>query len=393
MPAHRRQFISQALRLSGATAIGAKCLQAEGSEVEPEKSEGLIVRSRRPLDLETPLDRLDSEFTPNPWFFVRSHFGVPAVNVQGWSLTFDGLFESGASFKIPDLLSRFQRYERPAVLMCAGNGRGLMTPIVPGLPWEHGAVGQAMWSGVRLKDVIEAIGLRPEARHLIFDAADPTASTLTPSFTRSLPLERLLQADVLLADRMNGEPLPILHGGPLRLIVPTWTGNHWAKWIKRITASAEESPSDFQRKSYKMPTLALPPAIAPTPDQLKSVTTLNVKSQVTRPMAGQMLAAAAGGSLNIRGSAWTGAGLVTRVELRTSTNPDWQPAKILTKTPIEGAWIRWEFTMGNLRPGDHFVEVKALDSHGQTQPAEAFWNRSGYLYNAIERVHFQLTVV
>ena len=211
---------------------------------------------------------------------------------------------------------------------------------------------------------------------------------MTPSFTRSLPLERLLQEDVLLVDRMNGEPLPLLHGGPLRLVVPTWTGNHWVKWVKRITASVEESPSDFQRKSYKMPTLALDPSVAPTPDQLKSVTILNVKSQLTWPTENAQISAR--DSLTIRGSAWTGPGLVTRVEVRTSLNSAWQTARIVTQNPIQGAWVRWEFTIADIKPGQHFVEVRATDSNGQTQPVDPFWNRSGYLYNAIERVPFQV---
>jgi DMSO/TMAO reductase YedYZ molybdopterin-dependent catalytic subunit len=174
----------------------------------------------------------------------------------------------------------------------------------------------------------------------------------------------------------------------LRLIVPTWTGNHWVKWVKRITASAEESPSDFQRKSYKMPTLALPPSVAPTPDQLKSVTSLNVKSQLTWPTANSQIPAQ--DNFAIRGSAWTGPGLIARVEVRTSVNSTWQPAQILTPKLIQGAWVRWEFTIANIKAGDHFVEVRATDSNGQTQPVDPFWNRSGYLYNAIERVPFQV---
>ena len=388
MPSHRRRFLSHAFQAISASAFSVKWLSASESQAGSGKSSGLIVRSRRPLDLETPVDQLDSEFTPNPWFFVRSHFGEPAVNTQGWSVTLDGLFQSEKKFKVAEIMNGFPRHERPAVLMCAGNGRGLMKPIVPGLPWEHGASGQAIWSGLRLKDLIEALGLKDGAKHLIFETADPTASKMTPSFTRSLPLERLLQDDVLLVDRMNGEPLPLLHGGPLRLVVPTWTGNHWVKWVKRITASAEESLSDFQRKSYKMPTLALAPSVAPTPDQLKSVTILNVKSQLTWPTENAQISAR--DSLTIRGSAWTGPGLVTRVEVRTSLNSAWQTARIVTQNPDQGAWVRWEFTIADIKPGQHFVEVRATDSNGHTQPVDPFWNRSGYLYNAIERVPFQV---
>ena len=369
----RRQAFSH-LSGSAAALLVAKAVPlAQAVDQAPPPSPGLIVRSRRPLDLETPVGVLDSEFTPNDLFFVRSHFGEPAVNRAAWHVSFDGLFQNLATLGLKELFAGLERVQRPAVLMCAGNGRALMKPIVPGLPWERGAVGQAMWSGVRLKDLIAKFGLKPEAKHLVFEPGDPVPSKLTPPFVRSLPVERILQDDVLLADRMNGEPLPLLHGGPIRLVVPTWTGNHWLKWVKRITASAEEAPGDFQRKSYKMPTVALPPTVTPTPDQLKSVTTLNVKSQMTWPVAGQEVK----GPVVLRGAAWTGVGIVTRVDVRTNHSNQWQQATITTEKPIPGAWVRWKLTLDQLAPGEVVVETRATDSTGQAQPTEPFWNRSG----------------
>lgn len=389
MSAHRRRFLTRIAQTTTIASLPPSLVQLKAEATKSVKSKGLFVRSRRPLDLETPVDKLDSEFTPNEWFFVRSHFGEPAVNMQGWSVAFDGLFQKPEKLSLNDIFSRFPRHERPAVLMCAGNGRALMKPIVPGLPWERGAVGQAVWSGVRLKDVVEGFGLKPNARHLVFETGDPVPSKATPPFHRSVPLERLMQEDVLLADRMNDQPLPLLHGGPLRLVVPTWTGNHWVKWIVRITASAEEGLSDFQRKSYKMPKLELPPSVTPTPEQLSSVTTLNVKSQLTWPLAGEEVPGQ--GPITIRGSAWTGPGVVTQVHVRTNLDNEWKPAEIVTKNPVRGAWVRWQFSIVNARPGEVAVETRATDSVGLTQPERPFWNRSGYLYNAIERVSFNVT--
>ncbi|MFM7130094.1 MAG: sulfite oxidase [bacterium] len=385
----RRALIRQST-LAG-LALGASGSQKLTGQDEKsaagQKSAELIVRSRRPLDLETPVDQLGGEFTPNEWFFVRNHFGEPAVNAAGWSVTFDGLFENEKKLKPGEIFGRFERMQRPAVAMCAGNGRALFKPNVPGLMWERGAVGQAVWGGIRFADLAKAMGLKPEAKHLIFETGDTPPTDKTPPFTRSLPLERLLQEDVILADRMNGEPLPLLHGGPLRLVVPTWTANHWVKWIRRVTASASESPAFFQQTGYKFPTEKLPPEVAPKPEQLRSVTELFVKSQITSHTSGATVKA---GQLTITGLAWTGSGTVSKVEIQAGADGPWQMAEITTQKVLEGAWVQWEAVIDLPRAGTWLVASRATDSKGRTQPVEPFWNRSGYLYNAIDPIKIQV---
>ena len=389
MPSDRRTFVKQSTLAGlamGAAGV-APAIRADEKTPAWQKSAGLIVRSRRPLDLETPVDRLDAEFTPNEWFFVRNHFGEPAVNPAGWAVTFDGLFENQKKLKLSEIFDQFERVERPAVAMCAGNGRALFKPNVPGIMWERGAVGQALWGGIRFADLAKAMGLKPDAKHLIFETGDTPPTDKTPPFTRSLPLERLMRDDVILADRMNGEPLPLLHGGPLRLVVPTWTANHWVKWIRRVTASASESPAFFQQTGYKFPTEKLPPEVAPKPEQLKSVTELFVKSQITSHTSGTTVNA---GQLTIRGLAWTGSGTITRIEVRTGADQPWHAANIISKQVIEGAWVRWEAAIDLPRAGTWQVASRATDSKGRTQPDEPFWNRSGYLYNAIDPIKIQV---
>lgn len=388
MSTDRRSFLRQ-------TTLGAAILSREALNLSPvqaadhssEKSAGLIVRSRRPLDLETPVDRLDLEFTPNSWFYVRNHFGEPAVNPKGWSILFDGLFKQSQTRPLSELFQRHKRHERPAVAMCAGNGRGLFKPTVPGLQWERGAVGQAMWSGISLADLLDDLGLKADANHIIFETGDTPPSAKTPPYTRSLPLERLMQNDILLADRMNGEPLPLLHGGPVRLVVPTWTANHWIKWIRRMTASAEASPAFFQQTAYKMPVPNLPKDATPTPDQIQSVTTLNVKSQITWPPAGSSLAR---GTHTIKGLAWTGPGLIQKVELRSGSDQPWSEAKIISEKRVEGAWVRWEWPMEARSTGVITLTSRATDSNGETQPNEPYWNKSGYLFNALDPLKIQI---
>jgi len=387
MPEHRRRFLARSVSLTSAglaiPAAGiARGFPGEGTSVSGKES-GLIVRSRRPLDLETPVDKLDSEFTPNDWFFVRNHFGEPAVRPDGWKVAFDGAFAKTRTVALAEIFAAYPRHELPAVAMCAGNGRALFRPNLPGLMWERGAVGQAVWSGIRFADLVNAIGLESSARHLIFETADVTASAKTPPYTRSLPLERLMRDDVILADRMNGEPLPLLHGGPLRLVVPTWTANHWIKWILRITASPDESPAFFQKTGYKINTVPIKPTDTPKPDQLKSVTTLNVKSLVTSHLPGQTLRP---GRHEVRGQAWTGPGVIEKVEIRARPTDAWSIAEITSKSRTPGAWVRWKWNFEAAASEKLLIETRATDSNGQTQPVEPFWNRSGYLYNAIDGV-------
>jgi DMSO/TMAO reductase YedYZ molybdopterin-dependent catalytic subunit len=386
MSDNRRRFLSRSVSLTAAGLVLPS--QLVGDELADESNRtGLIVRSRRPLDLETPVDKLDSEFTPNDWFFVRNHFGEPAVRPQGWQIAFDGSFVKPANLSLTDIFSRSPRYEIPAVAMCAGNGRALFAPKVPGLMWERGAVGQAVWSGIRFADLIRSIGLDTSARHIIFETADVPPSPKTPPYTRSIPLDRLMQDDVLLVDRMNGEPLPLLHGGPLRLVVPTWTANHWVKWIVRMTASADESPAFFQKNGYKINTIPIKPTETPKPDQLTSVTTLNVKSLVTSHLPGQTLRP---GRHEVRGQAWTGPGVVEKVEIRVRPTDPWLPAEITTKTKSPGAWVRWKWNFEAQADEKLMIETRAIDSLGNAQPVEPFWNRSGYLFNAIDGVPIRI---
>lgn len=392
MSEDRRRFLIRSVSLTSAglmvpSTSFSRPMPQEGAPSIATKP-GLIVRSRRPLDLETPVDKLDSEFTPNDWFFVRNHFGEPAVRPDGWKIAFDGAFTKPRTLPLAEIIAAHPRHELPAVAMCAGNGRALFTPKVPGLMWERGAVGQALWSGIRFADLIRAIGLDTAARHLIFETADVTPSPKTPPYTRSLPLERLMQDDVLLADRMNGEPLPLLHGGPLRLVVPTWTANHWVKWIVRITASADESPAFFQKTAYKINTVPITPADTPKPDQLTSVKTLNVKSLVTSHLPGQTLPP---GRHEVRGQAWTGPGVIEKVEIRTRPTDPWSTAEIVSKSRTPGAWVRWKWNFEAAAGEKLVIETRATDSNGNIQPVQPFWNKSGYLFNAIDGVPVRIS--
>jgi DMSO/TMAO reductase YedYZ molybdopterin-dependent catalytic subunit len=339
----------------------------------------LIVRSTRPLDAETPVEVFDRFLTPNRLFFIRSHFGAPAIGLSPWRLEIGGLVDRPLGLSIEDL--KRETITFPAVLQCSGNGRAFHSPTVPGVAWEKGAVGNAEWSGVRLVDWLRRSGIKPGAAHVQFEGADDPPNPRTPAFHRSLPIARALDPSTILATSMNGEALPTLHGGPVRLVVPGWSGNHWIKWVRKITVSREESPGFYMRNGYKIPKVPTPPGVEPKPEDLVPVTTLNVKSLIARPVEGANLPA---GKVEVKGVAWTGEGVVTKVEIETSTGAGWRPATLLGD-PIPGAWRPWTFAW-DARPGRHALRVRATDSNGQVQPEVSPWNKSGYLWNGIDRV-------
>ena len=365
--------------LAGRWPEGA--LRARADEAGQETA--LIVRSKVPLDLETPVEVFNRFLTPNELFFVRSHFGAPAVSLGPWRLEIRGLVERPLELSLADLAG-LEQVELPAVLQCAGNGRAYFTPAIPGVPWDRGGVGNASWLGVRLVDLLRRAGLKlePGEGHVHLLGADAPPSIKAPMFFRSIPLERALDPTTLLATRMNGEPLPLLHGGPLRLVVPGWAGNHWMKWLRTITVAREEAPGTYQQTGYRMPKVPTPPGVDLKPADLVPLTTMTVKSLIARPIAGARLAA---GPIEVRGVAWTGTGHVTGVEIATGRDGPWRPATFLSEAR-PGTWRLWHCTLQGVRPGRLELRARATDSMGQTQPDVTPWNRSGYLWNGIDTV-------
>lgn len=369
----RRAFLSRSVALAAAGSLApASSLLADDPK--------LIVRSRMPLDAETPAEVFAREFTPNRLFFVRSHFGAPAVGLTArWALAVEGGVARTLSLTLDDL-AKLEQVTIPAVLQCSGNSRSSYTPTVPGVGWGKGAVGNAEWAGVRLAEVLERAGVKPGMGHVHLRGADGPPMPKTPAFFRSIPLARATDPTTLLVTRMNGEPLPILHGGPIRLAVPGWAGNHWIKWLRRLEVSPEEAPGPFMRTSYKMPIRSLPPGVEPRPEDLVPVTVLNVKSLIAGPAEG---AALRPGPNEIRGVAWTGGdAVVTKVEV--SLGGRWAAASF--ESPARPyAWRRWRLPF-HAEPGPLTVMARATDSTGAVQPETSPWNKSGYLWNGYDRV-------
>ncbi len=348
----------------------------------PDEPDVLISRSENPLNLETPVERLGDWLTPNELFFVRNHLKPPDLREKPFSIQVDGLVERPEELSLAEL-SGLEQVVVPAVLQCSGNGRAFFDPLPPGIRWERGAVGQAEWSGVRLRDVLARSGVKQETAHLHVLGGDLPAKADEPQYVRSLPIERALDPNTLLATHINGKELPPLHGWPARLVVPGWTGNHWVKWVRGLRCATDEATGFYQQSSYRVPQSPLPPGADPRPADLVPVTWLNVKSLITRPARQGRLQP---GRVQVRGVAWTGRGHIARVEVSVDGG-NWAEAKLVSEArPF--AWRLWEREI-TLEPGIHTVRARATDSDGQTQPERTAWNKSGYLWNGIDAVPFE----
>ena len=367
-------LVSWALQSSGASSDSAPTLDLPGAD-------GLIVRSYRFTDLETPVEHFNTWLTPASRFFVRSHMHDPIeLGAEGWNLTIGGEVEKPYTLDLAEL-SRLKSYSVVNTLECAGNGRSLHRPRVPGVQWGKGAVGTARFSGPRLRDVLQRAGIKSTGKHVMFRGGDEIPGNVPP-FIRSIPMEKALDADTLIATHMNGSPLTKNHGFPARSLVPGWIGAASCKWLTEIKVLDKEFAGNFMSPGYRFPNNPLKPGEAVKPEDTHPVTGLNVKSIIARPSDG---APAKAGRLEIHGAAWAGEADITRVEISTDGGATWSNAK-LGHEHARYAWRLWKFDWKAAKPGDYTVMSRATDSQGRTQPATAAWNPSGYLYNAIDQV-------
>ncbi|HEU4684229.1 MAG TPA: sulfite oxidase [Nitrospira sp.] len=353
-------------------------------EASPRETGPLTVRVSRPFDAETPVGELNTFLTPTHRFFVRSHFGPPPsehLADDRWRLHVGGLVERATGFSMADL-RRFSPVSLTAVLQCSGNGRAHHRPRVPGVQWDRGAVGNAQWTGVRLREILETAGVKPEAQHVRFQGADRPVVDRVPLFTRSIPLAKAAHPDTILAYEMNGHPLPLLHGAPLRLITPGWMAESCIKWLTDIVVQDGEADGYYMQQAYRTPVRPVQPS-----DQLDGVPTTTVdrmvvKSLITRPAEGESLAR---GPVTIQGVAWSGEAKVVAIEVSFDEGVTWEPARFVG----EGhpyAWRQWQYVWNPKQTGSRSILCRATDERGETQPARSPWNPGGFLWNGWDRV-------
>lgn len=343
--------------------------------------EGLLVHRAHPLNCETSIDALlGGVVMPNAHFYVRNHFQIPLLDPSTWTLTIGGLVERPLRLTLRDLHA-MPTQTSVVTLECAGNGRFMLEPPVPGEQWRLGAVSTAEWTGVPLGEVLDRAGVRAQAKDAIFRGADngPVEGQPAPvRFERSLSVDVAREAGALLAYAMNGEAIPLQHGYPVRMIVPGWYGVASVKWLTEIALEARRFDGYFQEEKYHYE------RERGGEIERDPVTLQRVRALITAPMADTVLER---GEVAIRGVAWSGAAAIGRVDVSIDGGP-WRDARLVGDRHRH-SWQWWELLALLDRPGPISLRARATDLAGRTQPERPEWNRHGYGNNAVQELRLQ----
>lgn len=351
---------------------------AAGSALGQKKD--MRILSKRPEDFEMTMPGFQHFITPVEQFFVRSHHFTPVVDASSWRLNVGGLAQRQIELSLNDL-KRMPSQEIIAVCECAGNGRSLFEPGMPGLQWKYGGVGNGRWRGVRLRDVLERAGVRAEAKFVHMDGADVPVGK-QPNFERSIPLTKAMSEHTILAWEMNGAPLPASHGFPLRLVAPGWASDSWVKWLTKIELTSEIPDVFYMKTAYRHPGFGVRPGQAVKPEDMHPVEQLQIKSVIASPVEGETIGE---GGTKISGAAWSGETPVARVEVSLDQGRSWKEAKV-TSPKADFGFSVWEFDWKPGRMGYQVIMARATDAKGQTQPFRQEWNPSGYGWNVVHQV-------
>lgn len=355
-----------------------------------EGKEALIDLGQRPLVLETPEHLLDDEITPASKFFVRNN-GIPptpAADPKAWKLRIDGEVNTPLELTVGEIESRFPLVTYQLQMECGGNGRGFFVPEARGNQWGNGAISNCQWTGVRLRDLLRAAGVKDTAKHVA-----PYANDLHLSgdanrvvISRATPIEKCMEEHTIVAVRMNGEPIPHIHGAPLRLIVPGWPGSLSQKWLTRLwVRDREHDGPGMGGTSYRVPVIPIVPGSRDDGKTFRDMRSMPVRSVLTNFANGTRFPAGTR-ELAVRGHAWAGEDSIRAVHVSVDFGSTWTAMEV--KPPANKyAWQRWS---GTIRlPSDGYFEVwyRATDSQGRMQPHVAGnWNPQGYGANPISRV-------
>jgi DMSO/TMAO reductase YedYZ molybdopterin-dependent catalytic subunit len=345
----------------------------------------LFVLTPRPPQLETPIAVFDDGvFTPNDAFFVRWHLsGIPrSVDADAHRIAVGGAVDRPLSLSLADLAT-MPAVEIAAVNQCSGNGRGLSSPRVAGGQWDNGAMGNAMWTGVRLRDILDRAGLKSTAKQIQFRGLDKAPVEGTPEFFKSLDIDVARRDDVLVAYAMNGQPLPLLNGYPVRLVVPGWYSTYWVKMLSSITALETVDDNFWMKTAYRIPDTP-DNSVAPGASGFATIpiNRMRVRSFLTNWVENQIVRA---GRVPLRGIAFDGGSGIAKVEVSTDGGTSWRAAT-LERDYGKYSFRRWNTTV-DAKPGKLPIAVRATAVDGAVQPATAGWNPSGYLRNVIETVN------
>lgn len=355
----------------------------------PEKSELLLLTSSPP-QLETPLKYFRELVTPNEALFVRWHLSnIPtSVDLDSWRLAINGNVDKPLSLSLDDL-KKFEKVGYTAVIQCAGNGRSFFEPPIIGGQWLNGAMGNVTWGGVRLKDILKSAGIKSGSLEVIFRGLDKPPLPTVPGFLKSLPLDKALEDDIIIAYEMNGRELPMLNGFPVRLVVPGWYATYWVKSLSEIEVAVKPSESFWMKTAYRIPDDpcgCVEPGSAPK--KTIPIQRMTTRSLLINPEDGTRLKS--GQATELMGVAFSGGYSIKEVLVSVDGGRNWSPAR-LGQDLGRYSWIQWFYPWQPAKPGSYQVMVRATNSIGESQPLDGLWNPSGYLLNKIEKYNLIVT--
>jgi DMSO/TMAO reductase YedYZ molybdopterin-dependent catalytic subunit len=338
------------------------------------------VMTEKPLNAETPTQYLRSWITPNHMFFDRNQGDIIAepLPTKEWELLIEGEINNPLRFTFEDII-KMPKVIVSNTLECSGNGRSLLKEKASGNPWTIGGVSNAVWGGIWLKDLLSQTGLKDSAKHVAFEGYDKPLGKI--KFIRSIPIEKAMST-TMLAYEMNGDPIPLKHGYPMRAIALGWYGANSTKWLHKIMVTDKPYEGFFMDKVYRVFQKDQDPKTG------KYVKSLVVKSIITQPLKDETLSP---GTVTILGAAYAGEDDVAKVEVSVDSGQSWQEAQFIG--PHEPyAWRQWQYVWQNAESGTHTIMSRATDSQGRTQPMDAAWNVLGYENNGVNEHALTFTI-
>ena len=398
---HKNSFKRRAFLKKGAfwtaASLGGAYFYARSPQQElyssfsgiPGKHEGLTLLNDKPWNVETPPHLLDDLITPADKFFVRNNGLVPEIgNLENWTLEVSGeSVVKPKTYTLQELKNSFSTHSLQLTVECGGNGRAEFDPPAKGNQWTTGAVGCPEWTGVRLKDILEDVGLKSDAVYVAYYgkdvhlSGDPTKVVIS----RGVPLAKAQEEESLLAWAMNGEDIPLVNGFPLRMVIGGWPGSTSGKWVHKIVVrnKVHDGPK-MGGQSYRVPCYPVAPGTVVADEDMCIIESMPVKSLITAPRTGGILTF--GRKLELRGKAWAGDLAVSKVEVSYDFGSTWERATL--STPRNRlAWQAWEHSLSIPQKGYYEIWARATDSQGNSQPLVLpGWNPRGYLNNACHRI-------
>jgi len=404
-PLKRRGFLTRASWLAMSAAVGGEIVfgdrmpgglipAALAQSPQPfvlAGKDGLTVLNDRPMNAETPAELLDDEVTPANRLYVRNN-GIPpameTIDPATWTLQIGGeSVERPATFTIPELKARFKHYTYQLTIECAGNGRSEFNPPAAGNQWSIGAVGCPSWTGVRVRDVLESCGIKPDAVYIGYYGKDIhlTGDLTKDPISRGVPMKKALEDESIIAFAMNGQDIPWLNGHPLRLVTGGWPASTSGKWLRKIVVrNREHDGAKMTGHSYRMPVRPVAPGTEVPESDMKILESMPVKSLVTFPKSG--IQHPAGEALTCRGHAWAGDLKVSEMHVSIDFGSTWTKATL--REPVNRlAWQHWNAEVRFPGKGYYEIWARAVDERGISQPMVIpGWNPEGYGNNACHRI-------